>query len=214
MPTSDLHNNYYSVVLTEPPCNDGLTHTLCASLKFGYFYCAPDAWVHAWLMLPKASLETRAGILKKASQLNAAMATLSLPVVHLQVSLWRQGRRRLHGLPSCQFRHAGRVQSSYRGLEALYDDGYGTVKDLDYYYQALGQLVEHDSGPPCWLCPVDAGSMVDDAPLMLYLPGKRSTASYVCLYASFQCVDAWMFRLVVHADFRGWFGVKTQSFQG
>ena len=141
-------------------------------------------------MLPKASLEIRTGILKKASQLNAAMATLSPPVVHPQVSLRRQGWRRLHGLPSCQFRHAGRVQSSYRGLEALYDDGYGTVKGLDYYYQALGQLVGYDSGPPCWLCPVDAGSTVEDAPLMLYLPGKKmcgnvvsSTASHVCLHA-------------------------------
>ncbi|XP_037458710.1 acyltransferase-like protein At1g54570, chloroplastic [Triticum dicoccoides] len=133
-------------------------------------------------MLPKASLETRTGTLKKASQLNAAMATLSLPVAHPQVSLWRQGRRRLHGLPSCQFRHAGRVQSSYRGLEALYDDGYGTVKDLDYFYQALGQLVEHDSGPPCWLCPVDAGSTVEDAPLMLYLPGVDGMGMGLCMH--------------------------------
>ncbi|XBI06860.1 hypothetical protein VPH35_134836 [Triticum aestivum] len=133
-------------------------------------------------MLPKASLEIRTGILKKASQLNAAMATLSLPLVHPQVSLWRQGPRRLHGSPSCQFRHAGRVQSSYRGLEALYDDGYGTVKDLDYFYQALGQLVEHDSGPPCWLCPVDAGSTVEDAPLMLYLPGVDGMGMGLCMH--------------------------------
>jgi hypothetical protein len=60
----------------------------------------------------------------------------------------------------------------------MHDDGYGTVKDLDYYYHALGELVEHDSGPPRWFCPVDAGSSVEDAPLMLYLPGKYE---YNCL---------------------------------
>ncbi|KAL6627861.1 hypothetical protein ACP70R_031587 [Stipagrostis hirtigluma subsp. patula] len=68
-------------------------------------------------------------------------------------------------------KHASRLQASYKGLEALYDDGYQKAKDLDYYYRAIGELVEHDSGPPRWFCPVDAGSPIEDAPLMLYLPG-------------------------------------------
>ena len=74
-------------------------------------------------------------------------------------------------------KHAGRLQASYRGLEALYDDGYQTVKNLDYYYESLGELVEHDSGPVRWFCPVDAGSPIEDAPLMLYLPGKLNMPS-------------------------------------
>uniref|UniRef100_A0ACD5Z1Y4 Uncharacterized protein n=2 Tax=Avena sativa TaxID=4498 RepID=A0ACD5Z1Y4_AVESA len=110
------------------------------------------------------------------------MATLSLPPVHPQVSLWRQGQRWRHGSFNCQFRHAGRLQASYRGLEAMYDDGYGTVKDLDYYYHALGDLVEHDSGPPRWFCPVDTGSTVEDAPLMLYLPGVDGMGMGLCMH--------------------------------
>ena len=74
-------------------------------------------------------------------------------------------------------KHAGRLQASYRGLEALYDDGYQTVKNLDYYYESLGELVEHDSGSVRWFCPVDAGSPIEDAPLMLYLSGKLNMPS-------------------------------------
>ncbi|KAF8676419.1 hypothetical protein HU200_046965 [Digitaria exilis] len=62
------------------------------------------------------------------------------------------------------------AQASYRGLQPLYDDGYQTVKNLDDYYESLEELVKHDSGPPRWFCPVDAGSPIEDAPLMLYLP--------------------------------------------
>uniref|UniRef100_A0A0E0JIS3 Serine aminopeptidase S33 domain-containing protein n=1 Tax=Oryza punctata TaxID=4537 RepID=A0A0E0JIS3_ORYPU len=102
------------------------------------------------------------------------MATLSLPL-HSQIKLWRprQGRHSLFGRISChEFnKHAGwRLQASYKGLETLYDDGYQMAKDLDYYYKSLGELVEHDSGPPRLFCPVDAGSPIEDAPLMLYLP--------------------------------------------
>ncbi|XP_051209781.1 phytyl ester synthase 1, chloroplastic-like [Lolium perenne] len=110
------------------------------------------------------------------------MATLSLHMVHPQVSLCRQAQRWQHGSFSCQFRHPGRLQASYRGLEAMHDDGYGTVKDLDYYYHALGELVEHDSGPPRWFCPVDAGSSVEDAPLMLYLPGVDGMGMGLCMH--------------------------------
>uniref|UniRef100_A0A0D3ENR0 Serine aminopeptidase S33 domain-containing protein n=1 Tax=Oryza barthii TaxID=65489 RepID=A0A0D3ENR0_9ORYZ len=108
-------------------------------------------------------------------QASWAMATLSLPL-HSQIALWRQRRRRhdlFERISSChQFKHAGwRLQVSYKGLETLYDDGYQKAKDLDYYYRSLGELVEHDSGPPRLFCPVDAGSPIEDAPLMLYLPG-------------------------------------------
>ncbi|KAG2588731.1 hypothetical protein PVAP13_5NG230700 [Panicum virgatum] len=101
------------------------------------------------------------------------MATLSPPLHTQAAALWRP-RRQWHGSlerTSCQLNHSGRLQATYRGLEPLYDDGYRTVKNLDYYYESLGELVEHDSGPPRWFCPVDAGSPIEDAPLMLYLPG-------------------------------------------
>ncbi|KAM3244924.1 hypothetical protein ACQJBY_056322 [Aegilops geniculata] len=125
---------------------------------------------------------------KIRGSLRAAMATLSLPLplVHPQpqVSLRRQG---LHGSFSRQSsrhaRAAGRVQASYRGLEPLYDDGYGTVKDLGHYYKAIGELVEHDGGPPRWLCPVDAGEpAVEDAPVMLYLPGIDGMGMGLCMH--------------------------------
>jgi hypothetical protein len=103
------------------------------------------------------------------------MATVSLATHTQATALWRLRQRRRHGLVeriSCRFNHVGGLQASYRGLEALYDDGYQKVKDLDYYYQAIGELVEHDTGPPRWFCPVDAHSPIEDAPVMLYLPGN------------------------------------------
>lgn len=126
-----------------------------------------------------------AGMFRKSL---AAMANLSLSLGHPQVlPLWRQGlrQRRLPGSFSCQSRHAHarRVQASYRGLEALYDDGYGTVKDLGHYYKVVGELVRHDGGPPRWLCPVDAGEpAVDDAPVMLYLPGENVSVMSLCIF--------------------------------
>ncbi|WVZ52983.1 hypothetical protein U9M48_003978 [Paspalum notatum var. saurae] len=101
------------------------------------------------------------------------MATLSSPV-HMQAAALRRPQRQWHGSlerTSYQLKHARRLHASYRGLETLYDDGYQRVKNLDYYYESLGELVKHDNGPPCWFCPVDAGSPIEDAPLMLYLPG-------------------------------------------
>lgn len=123
-------------------------------------------------------------ILKKAL-LFTAMATLSPPLVHPQVPSCRLGPRQWHASFErirFQFRHAGRLQASYKGLEAMYDDGYGMVKDLDYYYQALRELVEHDSGPPRWFCPVDASLSVEDAPLMLYLPGVDGMGMGLCMH--------------------------------
>nr|CAB3477166.1 unnamed protein product [Digitaria exilis] len=103
-----------------------------------------------------------------------AMATLSPPLHTQATALWRP-RRRWHSSierTSCQLKHGGRLlKASYRGLLPLYDDGYQTVKNLDDYYESLEELVKHDSGPPRWFCPVDAGSPIEDAPLMLYLPG-------------------------------------------
>uniref|UniRef100_A0A0D9V0W4 Serine aminopeptidase S33 domain-containing protein n=1 Tax=Leersia perrieri TaxID=77586 RepID=A0A0D9V0W4_9ORYZ len=101
------------------------------------------------------------------------MATLSLPL-HSQIVLWRPRRRHdLFERISCHhFKHdSWRLQARYKGLETMYDDGYQKAKDLDYYYKSLGELVEHDSGPPRMFCPVDAGKPIEDAPLMLYLPG-------------------------------------------
>ncbi|KAL6884501.1 hypothetical protein ACP4OV_010437 [Aristida adscensionis] len=108
------------------------------------------------------------------------MAALSLPK-HSQAAAallrpqgWHQhsslGKVRYQQLSSKQH-HASRLHASYKGLEALYDDGYQRPKDLDRYFRAIGELVEHDTGPPRWFCPVDAGSPVEDAPVMLYLPG-------------------------------------------
>ncbi|ONM32086.1 Acyltransferase-like protein chloroplastic [Zea mays] len=106
------------------------------------------------------------------------MATLSLRL-HTKAGaapLWRQRQRRhgsLERTTSHPVKHAGKLQASYRGLEALYDDGYQNVKDLGYYYESLGELVEHDTGPARWFCPVHPGSPIEDAPLMLYLPGEK-----------------------------------------
>lgn len=60
-----------------------------------------------------------------------------------------------------------------RVVEALYDDGFGgvTVKD---YFAAARAVSSDDGGPPRWFCPVDAGRpAVDNAPLLLFLPGIR-----------------------------------------
>lgn len=141
-----------------------------------------------------------------------AMATLSLPL-HSQIALWRQRRRRhdlFETISSChQFKHAGwRLQVSYKGLETLYDDGYQKAKDLDYYYRSLGELVEHDSGPPRLFCPVDAGSPIEDAPLMLYLPG--TVIPNVCVVESsivLSCSLAFIWFDLDWKLFRGrWYG--------
>ncbi|GJN05270.1 hypothetical protein PR202_ga22885 [Eleusine coracana subsp. coracana] len=123
------------------------------------------------MYLPALVPKMTPGTSRKASQLTA-MATLSLSTHSQATALWQLRRRRLGFVEriSYQFSHAGRLQASYRGLEALYDDGYQKVKDLDYYYRAVGALVEHDSGPPRWFCPVNARAPIEDAPIMLYLP--------------------------------------------
>jgi hypothetical protein len=128
----------------------------------------------------QAPPQNHATISEKAFQYFTEMATLS-PVHTQAAALWRprrQWNRSLERTSCCQLKHAARLQARYRGLEPLYDDGYQTVKNLDYFYESFGELVEHDSGPPRWFCPVDAGSPIEDAPLMLYLPGKHASKMF------------------------------------
>lgn len=58
------------------------------------------------------------------------------------------------------------------GLEVLYDDGFGSVTVKDYF-AAAKVLCRDDGGPPRWFSPVECGRpAVDDAPLLLFLPGE------------------------------------------
>lgn len=65
------------------------------------------------------------------------------------------------------------------GLEALYDDGFGgvTVKN---YFAAARAVSRDDGGPPRWFCPVECGRpVVEDAPLLLFLPGALIRKDYL-----------------------------------
>ncbi|CAO2203495.1 unnamed protein product [Urochloa humidicola] len=69
-----------------------------------------------------------------------------------------------------------------RGLEALYDDGFGdvTVKD---YFAAAKAVSRDDGGPPRWFSPVECGRpAVDDAPLLLFLPGTDGVGMGLTLH--------------------------------
>ncbi|BAD52915.1 esterase/lipase/thioesterase-like protein [Oryza sativa Japonica Group] len=69
-----------------------------------------------------------------------------------------------------------------RVVEALYDDGFGgvTVKD---YFAAARAVSSDDGGPPRWFCPVDAGRpAVDNAPLLLFLPGTDGVGMGLILH--------------------------------
>ncbi|KAE8786097.1 acyltransferase-like protein [Hordeum vulgare] len=69
-----------------------------------------------------------------------------------------------------------------RGLEPLYDDGFGgvTVKD---YFAAARALCKDDGGPPRWFCPVESGQpAVEDAPLLLFLPGTDGVGMGLILH--------------------------------
>ena len=60
------------------------------------------------------------------------------------------------------------------GLTPLYDDGFGAVTVKDYF-EAARALSKDDGGPPRWFCPVESGQpAVDNAPLLLFLPGWSS----------------------------------------
>ncbi|XP_020186677.1 phytyl ester synthase 1, chloroplastic [Aegilops tauschii subsp. strangulata] len=69
-----------------------------------------------------------------------------------------------------------------RGLEPLYDDGFGgvTVKD---YFAAARALCKDDGGPPRWFSPVECGQpAVEDAPLLLFLPGTDGVGMGLILH--------------------------------
>ncbi|KAF0908349.1 hypothetical protein E2562_024759 [Oryza meyeriana var. granulata] len=74
------------------------------------------------------------------------------------------------------------VKEVEAGLEALYDDGFGgvTVKE---YFAAARAISNDDGGPPRWFCPVDAGKpAVDNAPLLLFLPGTDGVGMGLILH--------------------------------
>ncbi|CAO2192417.1 unnamed protein product [Urochloa humidicola] len=69
-----------------------------------------------------------------------------------------------------------------RGLEALYDDGFGgvTVKD---YFAAAKAVSRDDGGPPRWFSPIECGRpAVDDAPPLLFLPGTDGVGMGLILH--------------------------------
>ncbi|KAJ4831351.1 hypothetical protein Tsubulata_015974 [Turnera subulata] len=56
------------------------------------------------------------------------------------------------------------------GLEALWDDGYGT-KTVEDYFDGAKEMIRSDGGPPRWFCPVECGQPLKGSPVLLYLPG-------------------------------------------
>jgi hypothetical protein len=65
-----------------------------------------------------------------------------------------------------------------RGLEVLYDDGFGSVTVKDYF-AAAKVLCRDDGGPPRWFSPVECGHpAVDQAPLLLFLPGACVSSAH------------------------------------
>ncbi|KAL5219898.1 hypothetical protein ABZP36_024611 [Zizania latifolia] len=73
-------------------------------------------------------------------------------------------------------------EAAAAGLEALYDDGFGrvTVKE---YFAAARAISTDDGGPPRWFCPVEAGQpAVDNAPLLLFLPGTDGVGMGLILH--------------------------------
>ncbi|CAM0902475.1 unnamed protein product [Alopecurus aequalis] len=68
------------------------------------------------------------------------------------------------------------------GLEALYDDGFGSVSIKDYL-EAVSAMPKDDGGPPRWFCPVECGQpVVDKAPLLLFLPGSDGVGMELILH--------------------------------
>lgn len=69
-----------------------------------------------------------------------------------------------------------------RGLEVLYDDGFGSVTVKDYF-AAAKVLCRDDGGPPRWFSPVECGHpAVDQAPLLLFLPGMDGVGTGLILH--------------------------------
>ncbi|CAO2162462.1 unnamed protein product [Urochloa humidicola] len=77
---------------------------------------------------------------------------------------------------------AKKEEGEKRGLEALYDDGFGgvTVKD---YFAAAKAVSRDDGGPPRWFSPIECGRpAVDGAPLLLFLPGADGVGMGLILH--------------------------------
>ncbi|KAK3164363.1 hypothetical protein QOZ80_1AG0016610 [Eleusine coracana subsp. coracana] len=73
-------------------------------------------------------------------------------------------------------------QERPEGLEALYDDGFGSVTVKDYFAAARA-VSRDDGGPPRWFCPVECGRpAVEDAPLLLFLPGTDGVGMGLILH--------------------------------
>lgn len=69
-----------------------------------------------------------------------------------------------------------------KGLDVLYDDGFGSVTVKDYFAAAKA-VSRDDGGPPRWFCPVECGRpAVDDAPLLLFLPGTDGVGMGLILH--------------------------------
>ncbi|CAM0881241.1 unnamed protein product [Alopecurus aequalis] len=69
-----------------------------------------------------------------------------------------------------------------RELTPLYDDGFGAVTVKDYFAAARA-LSRDDGGPPRWFCPMESGQpAVEDAPLLLFLPGTDGVGMGLILH--------------------------------
>ncbi|XP_047063287.1 phytyl ester synthase 1, chloroplastic-like [Lolium rigidum] len=68
------------------------------------------------------------------------------------------------------------------GLEVLCDDGFGSVNVKDYL-EAVRDMPKDDGGPPRWFSPVECGRpVVDNAPLLLFLPGTDGVGMELILH--------------------------------
>lgn len=72
-------------------------------------------------------------------------------------------------------------------IELLWDDGYGS-KSVKDYFAAAREILKPDGGPPRWFSPVDCGRPVEDAPTLLFLPGKTKSLNIrINGFFSFDC---------------------------
>nr|XP_043630416.1 acyltransferase-like protein At1g54570, chloroplastic [Erigeron canadensis] len=74
------------------------------------------------------------------------------------------------------------IQSVPKGLEPLWDDGYGTQTMKDYTKVSMNFVNNSDGGPPRWFCPVMCGIPVKDSPPLLYLPGFDGTGAGLAVH--------------------------------
>ncbi|KQK04302.1 acyltransferase-like protein At1g54570, chloroplastic isoform X4 [Brachypodium distachyon] len=70
-------------------------------------------------------------------------------------------------------------------LEALHDDGFGSVTMKDYLEAARPMMPKDDAGPgpPRWFCPLECGRpVVDKAPLLIFLSGVDGVGMELILH--------------------------------